>query len=60
MRTKKEVYSFDVSNMTKEEIREMFAVMPIKSLKTWMEYYEKREHYEVCAILQEIIDEKNR
>lgn len=60
MRTRKEVISFDISNMSAREIREMFVAMPIKSLRTWLEYYQKREHYEVCAIIQQIIDEKNR
>jgi len=60
MRTRKEVISFDVSGMQPKEIREMFEAMPIKSLKTWLDYYEKREHYEVCAIIQHIIDEKNK
>jgi hypothetical protein len=60
MRSRKEVFSFDVSTMTKDEQEEMFASMPIKSLKTWLEYYEKREQYEVCAVIQKIIDEKNR
>ena len=41
MRTKKEVISFDISDMQPEEIKEMFAAMPIKSLRTWLEYYEK-------------------
>lgn len=60
MRTRKEVISFDVSDMHPKEIRAMFEAMPIKSLRTWLEYYEKREQYEVCAIIQSIIDEKNR
>ena len=60
MRTRKEVISFDVSDMKETEIKEMFEAMPIKSLKTWLEYYEKREQFEVCAIIQGIIDEKNR
>jgi len=60
MRTRKEVISFDISDMRQEEIRDMFQAMPIKSLRTWLEYYEKREQYEVCSIIQRIINEKNR
>jgi len=60
MRTRKEVISFDISDMRQEEIRDMFEAMPIKSLRTWLEYYEKREQYEVCAVIQRIINEKNR
>ncbi len=60
MRTRKEVISFDISDMAHGEIREMFEAMPIKSSRTWLEYYEKREQYDICAIIQHIIEEKNR
>lgn len=59
-RGRKEVISFDVSDMSKEEIRKMFEALPIKSLRTWLDYYQKREQYEVCAIIQKIIEEKNK
>ena len=60
MRSRKEVISFDVSDMSAGEIKEMFEAMPIKSLRTWLEYYQKREQFEICAIIQRIIEEKNK
>ena len=57
---KKEVISFDLSDMQPGEIRAMFESMPVKSLRTWMEYYEKREQFEICAIIKDVINNKNR
>jgi len=51
--------SFNLDEFTKEEILEMFKDLPVPSLKRWLEYYAKREAYEACTVIKQIIDHKH-
>lgn len=59
-RRKAEVISFDISDLSQTELREMFCELPVKSLKQWMNYYVGKEQYEICKVIKEYIDLKSR
>ena len=59
-RKKAEVISFDISDLSQTELREMFSELPVKSLKQWMNYYVGKEQYEICKVIKEYIELKSR
>jgi len=59
-RTKANVVSFDISDLSEQEIHQLFKDLPVKSLKQWLNYYVGKEQYEICKVIKEYIDIKSR
>jgi hypothetical protein len=55
-----EVVSFDVSTLPEHELHDLFCDLPLKSLKHWLNYYVRKEQYEVCKVIKEYIDIKSK
>lgn len=53
-----EVIALDIAQLPEKEIQELFSDLPVRSLNHWLNYYVKREQYEVCKIIKEYIDKK--
>lgn len=54
----REQISFDVSDMSKTELRQMFGDLNVSSLRHWMQHYIHAEKYEVCQVIKEILDDR--
>lgn len=50
---------FDITDMSRAEIRCLFSDLNTISLTHWMNHYSAKEEYEVCQVLKEMIDEAN-
>ena len=59
-KSKADELSFDISDLSEQELREMFRELPLKSLKQWISYYTHKEQYEICKIISEYIEIKSR
>ncbi|RYZ40242.1 MAG: hypothetical protein EOP49_29665 [Sphingobacteriales bacterium] len=59
-KTKANVVSFDISDLSEQEVNQLFKDLPVKSLKQWLNYYVGKEQYEICKVIKEYIDIKSR
>ena len=53
---KQGVIKFDIEDLSKEELIEMFSELPVQTLAKWMIYYIDQEKYLVCAVIRDLLD----
>ncbi|HRO41577.1 MAG TPA: hypothetical protein PL009_01990 [Flavipsychrobacter sp.] len=51
--------NFDLKNMSVDEMKSMFMNVSMRSLGSWLTYYQGKEQYEICQIIKDIYDYKS-